>query len=108
MIACVGRKETMEQAIEAAGNKGTVMLFGLTSPGAKMEIGPFEIFKKELTVTGSYINPYTQGRALTLIENGKIDVSSMVYRTASLEELPSILADGRERAKGKIIIAPGA
>lgn len=107
VIECVGRKETMSQAIEVAGNKATVMLFGLTSPGEKIELSPFDIFKKELTVTASYINPYTQGRALTLIENGKTDVSSMVYRTVSLTELPGILADGKERAKGKIIVVPG-
>lgn len=59
-------------------------------------------------MTASYINPYTQGRALTLIENEETDVSSMVYRTVSLTELPSILADGKERAKGKIIVVPGA
>lgn len=106
VIECVGKKATMAQAIEAAGNKATVMLFGLTAPDDEIPIKPFEIFKKELTITASYINPYTQKRALTLIENDKIDVSSMVYKVAKLEELPALLADPKERAKGKIIIAP--
>lgn len=106
VIECVGKKSTMEQAIELAGKKSTVMLFGLTAPDDEITIKPFAVFKKELTITASFINPYTQKRAVELIDSGKIDVSSMVYRLAPLSELPSILADGKERSKGKFIILP--
>ncbi|MBQ8882131.1 MAG: alcohol dehydrogenase, partial [Clostridia bacterium] len=101
-----GRKNTMAQAIDLVGNKATVMLFGLTAPSDEISVKPFEIFKKELTITASYINPYTQRRAIDLINANKVDVSSMVYKVASLDELPAILADGKERSKGKFIIAP--
>ncbi len=106
VIECVGKKATMLQAIELAGKKATVMLFGLTAPGDEIPVKPFEVFKKELTITASFINPYTQKRAIELIDSGKIDVSSMVYRVAPLCELPTILADAKERAKGKFIISP--
>ena len=58
------------------------------------------------SLKASYINPYTFSRALKLIESGRVDVSSMVYRTAPLAELPEILADGEKRRGGKIIIHP--
>lgn len=106
VIECVGKKSTMAQAIDLAGKKATVMLFGLTSPDDEIAVKPFSVFKKELTITASFINPYTQKRAVELIDSGKVDVSSMVYRLAPLSELPSILADGKERAKGKFIILP--
>lgn len=106
VIECVGRIATIEQAIEIAGKKSTVMMFGLTAPDDTLTIKPFEIFKKEIVLKASYINPYTQKRALELIDNGKIDISSMVYAVESLERLPEILADGKLRAKGKFIINP--
>lgn len=106
VIECVGKPSTMSQAIELAGNKATVMLFGLTAPNDEISIKPFEIFKKELIITASYINPYTQKRSIDLIDAGKVDVSSMVYRVAPLEELPAVLADGKLRAQGKFIICP--
>lgn len=106
VIECVGRISTIEQAIEIAGKKSTVMMFGLTAPDDTLTIKPFEIFKKEIVLKASYINPYTQKRALELIDNGKIDISSMVYAVESLERLPEILADGKLRAKGKFIINP--
>jgi len=43
---------------------------------------------------------------LALIENGKIDVTSMVYALEGLDKLPEILADAKRRAKGKFIINP--
>ena len=105
VVECVGRPQTMEQAIFLAGKKSTVMLFGLTRPEDTVVLKPFELFRKEITIKASFINPYTQQRAVDLIDSGKIDVSSMVYETAPLERLPEILADSRLRARGKFIIA---
>lgn len=106
VIECVGRVSTMKQAIEIAGKKSTVMLFGLTAPNDELPIKPFEIFKKEITLRASFINPYTQKRALSLIEGKKVNVGDMIYDRASLDELPAILADGARRAKGKVVILP--
>ena len=104
VIECVGRTETIEQAIAVAGKNAVVMMFGLTRPDAQIQVRPFEVFKKELTLTSSYINPYTFPAAVRLIESGRIDVQSMVYQQAPLSELPAILADPARRAAGKYII----
>ncbi|MBQ2817465.1 MAG: zinc-binding dehydrogenase, partial [Clostridia bacterium] len=104
VIECVGKPSTIEQAIALAGKKSTVMMFGLTKPNDTISLKPFEIFKKEIVLKASYINPYTQKRALALINRGKVDVSSMIYKKAPLEELPKILADKKERSWGKFII----
>jgi threonine dehydrogenase-like Zn-dependent dehydrogenase len=104
VIECVGKPSTMEQAISLAGKKSTVMLFGLTKPDAEITVKPFELFKKEIVLKASFINPYTQKRALSLIEEGKIDVTSMVYQTIPVEQLPVVLADKKARSAGKYIV----
>lgn len=106
VIECVGRTSTIEQAIDIVGNKGTVMMFGLTKPDDTISLKPFEIFKKEIELKASYINPYTQKRALELIDSGRLDVSSMVYAVESLDNLADILAKPELRANGKYIISP--
>ncbi len=106
VIECVGRPSTIEQAIDIAGNKAVVMMFGLTKPDETISVKPFEIFRKELVLKASYINPYTQKRALDLIDSGRLDVSSMVYEVADLDELADILSRPELRAKGKYIISP--
>lgn len=104
VIECVGKPSTIEQAISIAGKKSTVMMFGLTKPEETAEIKPFEIFKKEITLKASYINPYTQKRALDLINNKKIDVHSMIYKTIPVDELSDLLKNKSERGKGKYIV----
>lgn len=106
VIECVGRPSTIEQAIEIAGPKGVVMMFGLTKPDETIAVKPFEIFQKELMLTASYINPYTQKRALALIDSGRVDVSSMVHEVCSLEKLPEVLSKPELRALGKYIVSP--
>ncbi|MBQ6946458.1 MAG: zinc-binding dehydrogenase, partial [Clostridia bacterium] len=104
VIECVGKTGTIEQAIQIAGKQSTVMMFGLTAPGAEISVKPFEIFKKEIVLKASYINPYTQKRALQLIENGRIDVSAMIHKRISVDELPKVLADKTKRNVGKYIV----
>lgn len=106
VIECVGRTSTIEQAIDIVGNKGTVMMFGLTKPDDTISLKPFEVFQKEIELKASYINPYTQKRALELIDSGRLDVSSMVYAVESLDNLADILAKPELRANGKYIISP--
>ena len=106
VIECVGRPSTIEQAIEIAGNKAVVMMFGLTKPDEEIAVKPFQVFQKELVLKASYINPYTQKRALDLINSGRLDVSSMVYEVCSLDKLEEILSRPEVRAKGKYVISP--
>ena len=106
VIECVGRPSTIEQAIEIAGKQAVVMMFGLIKPDETVAVKPFTVFQKELVLKASYINPYTQKRALDLIDSGRIDVSSMVYEVCGLEKLGKTLADPKLRSLGKYIIAP--
>ncbi len=106
VIECVGLTKTIAQAIELAGNKSIVMMFGLTKPEDTVSVKPFEMFKKEIELKASFINPYTQSRAVNLIDSKKLDVSSMVGKVASLEELSGILSKPELRTKGKYIINP--
>lgn len=106
VIECAGLPSTMEQAVDLAGRKGTVMLFGLTKPDAQIALKPFQVFQKELTLRASYINPCTQQRALQLIDSGRLDVESMVCQTIGLEQLEEVLCNPKMRAEGKYIVNP--
>jgi threonine dehydrogenase-like Zn-dependent dehydrogenase len=107
VIECVGRTQTIQQAIEIAGPKAVVMMFGLTKPEDTISVKPFDLFKREVVLKASYINPYTQKRAISLISSGKLDVNSMIYDTIPLDELPGLLADTKKRGIGKYIVEPG-
>lgn len=106
VIECVGLPQTMSQAIDIAGNKSIVMMFGLTKPDDEISIKPFSIFRKEVDLKASFINPYTQERAVELINSGRIDVTSMMCDPIPLEKLVGALSDVEMRKLGKWVVKP--
>jgi len=104
VIECVGKTETVSLAIEAATKGATIMMFGLTPPNATVEIKPFEIFKKELHITASFVNPLTQSRALELLASGKISASELIEERIPLEKLTTVLTEPSYRSKIKIMV----
>lgn len=106
VIECAGRTETMDMALAIAGNRAKVMFFGLTGPDDELSVKPFSLFKKEITIMTSYINPCTQPASVALIDSGKPDLESMVAYRIPLGELPAVLADPARRRDGKVIVFP--
>ena len=99
-IECVGSKNTMRYTIDHTGKGGVAMLFGLTSPDTHMDILPFDIFKNEITIKASFINPYTQGRAVALLGQGKMDVASLITDEVQLDDIIDIFET--EKFKGRV------
>ena len=104
VIECVGNTHTIQQAIQCAGNGATIMMFGLTGPDEKFAIKPYDIFKRELHLTSSFINPYTMQRAITLIENKRIDVKNIITSIVPIDIITEVFTNVKYKNQGKILI----
>ncbi len=105
-IECVGIGETMLQAVQATCRGGTVLMFGLTPPDCEIPLKPFDVFKNELTIKSSFVNPFTQSRAVRLLETGKIRVKELIAGVKPLADLKDVM-EGKDTGNGgKIIIDP--
>lgn len=106
-IECVGLPETMRNAVEYTSKGGTVLWFGLTKPGVTIAVYPFDdIFRKELTIKGSFINPKTQKRAISLLEARRVDVTSLIGACLPLDEINRAFTEPGLRSRGKVVILP--
>jgi len=103
VFECVGKVVTVSSAIQAATKGATVMLFGLTPPKAAVTVYPFEIFRKELRITSSFVNPLTQSRAIDLLHAKKISVAELVSERIPLERLSETLMNASS-SKMKIMV----
>lgn len=104
VIECVGNIHTQADAIRLAGKGATVMFFGLTGPDAELTIKPDVIFKKELHITSSYINPYAFYRAIEVLASGKVDVKSIITAVEPLDKIEEVLSNPIYRKSGKVMI----
>lgn len=103
-IECVGRRETMMDAIHYTGRGGTAMLFGLTDPDCEIPFKPFDAFKKEITIKASFVNPYTHGRAAALLNAGKLSLGELISDIILLDQINDAFTI--KGHKGKMIIKP--
>ncbi len=105
VIECSGNIHAVKTAIEVCANTGTIMLFGLTHPETEITIKPFNLFKRELTIKASYINPLTMSRAVEMLSNKKINIQPLLSEIITLDELPAYLSDSKSKLrKGKVLV----
>lgn len=104
VIDCAGLTETAEYSVKYAGKGATVMLFGLTEPDDAMSLKPFEVFKKELTIKGSFVNPHTFERAGRLLETGAVKTEVLVTDIVRLDDIQSVFANRLYAKDGKVLI----
>jgi L-iditol 2-dehydrogenase len=64
---------------------------------------PFDVFKREITIKASFINPYTLKRAVSLLGSHRIDVNSLITDVVKLEDINKVFATDFYKGKRKII-----
>ena len=106
VFECVGRVETMKAALNAARSGGTVMWVGVAPPEAEVNVKPYDIFRKELTIRGSYTNPYVMERALALLASGRIEWRGIVTHRFPLGEFGEAWEAHRTGAGLKVSVYP--
>lgn len=104
VIECVGNIHTQEDAVRFAGKGGTVMFFGLASPNDSFPLKPDDVFKKELKITSSFINPYTFERAVAVLESKAIDLESLITNIVPLDDIVDVFTKPEYRRTGKVMI----
>lgn len=108
VFECVGRPETLGAAVEAAAPGGTVMWVGVAPPDAEVPVKPYDVFNRELTIRGSYTNPYVMDRSLALLASGRLDWEAVITHRFALEDFAVAWAAHREGAGLKISVRPAA
>ena len=107
VFECVGRPETMRTAVETAKPGGTVVWVGVAPPEAEVSIKPYDVFRRELTISGTYTNPFTMGRSLALLASGRIDWRSIVTHRIPIARFGEAWETHREGTGLKVCVYPG-
>ena len=88
VIEAVGRPATYKQSIELARRGGRILAYGAAPPDATIDLKPFEIYARELTIVGSYAGTYeTWPMAIDLIANGRVNPSQIVDSVRPLSDV---------------------
>jgi len=104
VIECAGRVETAELAPKLARRGGTILQFGVVSPHESVRISPYDVFYRELTIVGSFVNPFTHARAVEMLASKRVDVMPLVTHRFGLDDVSKALetAAGRDAMKVQV------
>jgi NADPH2:quinone reductase len=106
-IEAVGLPKTIKQAHSLTGPGGRTLVFGVPPEDATIELSPFDLFFEEREVVGSYsLTPKTFARAVTLLQNDRIDVDSLVTDEFDLDGLETAFEQMEAREGLKKVVYP--
>ncbi len=81
-IVATSNLKALEDAIDMVRKGGTVMMFGVPSKEAKLDLDMSKIYSKEITLVTSYAaSDKDTTEALNLIESSQIDVKQLITHT---------------------------
>lgn len=106
VIEAVGSPKTQEAAIEAAARGGQVLMFGVGGPDATFEMNTYEVFQKQLTIQGSFINPNAFEDSLALLASGKLDVEPLISHELDYATVEDFL-NGKLGVVSKAVVKVG-
>ncbi|XP_076277627.1 D-altritol 5-dehydrogenase [Lasioglossum baleicum] len=100
VVDCSGSGAAMQAAVPLLRSGGRLCVFGVASPQTKLTIEPYQIFKKELSIVGVNINPFTFPEGLALLKamaNTYLDFNKLgikVYALSQYREALQALKSG--------------
>lgn len=106
VIDATGSLDVLQHTLGLTRTGGTVLVYGMTSEAAVWPISPYEIFRRELTIKGSFAQQFTFDRALAALRTGRVHTDKIMTSRLGLEEYDAALAGITDSSVIKSVILP--
>ena len=106
VIECVGNSIALRQGLEICDKGGVLVIFAVHPTDETDLISPFAIYQKELTIKGSFINPDTHERAVSMINNHQIMLEPLITHSFPVDQLENAILMQKSDKSIKVIIEP--
>ncbi len=104
VIECAGNNQAVKSAFGYAKKGATLVLFSVPKVDAQFPVPLFDVYKKELTIKGSFVNPDTHARAVALLNAGLLDFGPIITHRFALDQLPEAIAMQMSSESIKVIV----
>jgi len=91
VVDATGVVKVLDEALALLRVGGTVFVYGMAAESAKWTIAPYDIFRRELTIKGSFAQQFAFDRAVLALRTGRVDTSGMVTHQFGLDQYAEAL-----------------
>jgi D-arabinitol dehydrogenase (NADP+) len=86
VIDATGSADVLHACSRLLGIGGTLFVYGMTPETASLAISPYDVFRRELTIKGSFSQAFSFDRAMALLRGGRVQTSGMVTHQFGLPD----------------------
>ncbi len=88
-------------------NGGTVLVYGVTRADETVSFHPFDVFRREITIKGSFAEMTSFGAAIRALRSGRARTDGIITHRFSLDDYGKALdAVAGDRTAHKVVIVP--
>lgn len=107
VIDATGRASVLQALPRLARNGGRIVYYGVADEHDRVTISPFEVFRRELTILGSFTEVDSFPDALAAFRAGAIRMDGVITHRFGLEDYGAALAALRQdRSAHKVVVVP--
>jgi len=106
VIDATGALAVLGPTLSLTRTGGTVFVYGMTEEAAQWPVAPYDIFRRELTIKGSFAQQFSFDRALTALRTGRVDPAGIITRRFGLDQYAEALAAVADSSVVKGVIVP--
>jgi threonine dehydrogenase-like Zn-dependent dehydrogenase len=78
VMECVGSAQTSKAAVRLVRDGGTVLIFGVAPQEDEMMMRPYEIYRREIRIIGSFSTPRKHAAALSLLAGKRLRMDALI------------------------------
>ena len=86
VIDATGAAAVVAMAPRLATDGGTVFVYGMTGEEERVLFSPYEVFRRQLTIKGSFAQTHCFDRALAMLRSGRVRTEGIVTHRFGLDE----------------------
>src|SRR6185437_8174742 len=106
VIDATGALVVLAETLALTRTGGTVFVYGMTPEATVWPIAPYDIFRRELTIRGSFAQQFSFDRALSALRSGRVKTQGMISRRFPLDAYDEALDAVADSSVVKVVIVP--
>jgi D-arabinitol dehydrogenase (NADP+) len=107
VVEATGSPKVGAQCLRLTRDGGTFMVYGVTHPDATFPIHPYDIFRRELTIKGSFAEIASFPAAIAALRSRRVRTDGLITHRYGLDEYGRALDDfSNDKTLHKAVISP--
>ena len=108
VVDATGAPAVVARCFDYVTPGGKVLLFGVCPEDATIPFRPFDLYRRDVSVYGSFALNVTFGPAIELLRGGAVQVEPLISHRVPLERFPEALQMARTRSEPtiKVVVEP--